>query len=87
VDADILNSSNFEDARAEAMKKGYLTQEDYYRMYCALLCDVEQLERDLAHVAENRPDVRVNPDCSLERARVEQIKPAGYDEWAERNPT
>lgn len=87
MDYDTEDPTEFQMVRADAMRKGHLTREDLFRMYRAAVSDVEQLERDLAHVSENRPDVNINADCSLEWARVEQAKPDGYDEWAFKNPT
>lgn len=76
--------SKYEEVRADAMKKGHLTRVDLFRMYRAFVQDVDQLETDLAHVSENRPDVNINPDVSLERAHVAEVKrklPQGYERW------
>lgn len=81
-----IAQTEFQEIRTAAIEKGHLTQEDLFRMYRALVSDVEQLEGDLDHISRHRPDVNVNPDCSLEWARVEQVKPEGYDEWADKNP-
>ncbi len=73
--------SEYQAVRAGALKKGYLSEVDLFKLHRALKNEVNQLERDLRWVAENRPEVGINPDVSLERARVEETKPAGYDKW------
>ena len=73
--------SEFQEVRAAAMEKGYLTLEDIFREYRAATNDLDQLARDLKSIAENRPDMDINPDVSLERARLEAVKPPSYDAW------
>lgn len=81
---DYETRSRFWEVRAELKAKGWLTIVDLFRMYRAQVEDVDELEADLAHIVENRPGVDVNPDVSLERARLEGCKPPGYDEWLKR---
>ena len=73
--------TKFQEARAKAMVKGHLTKLDLFRMYRAMREDVDDLENDLLHISESRPDVNLNTDVSLEWARVDALKPNGYDEW------